>query len=93
MSPDKGQAYYDAGRVPASAGSVGEPADPLTAQVADAWGQIAEDDGLIFYQDWASDTMYDTLTGSLQELIGDRIAPEDFVATVQEDWAAFHADR
>ena len=93
MNPANGQFYYDAGRVPASAGSVGEPADPLTAQVAEAWDRIAADDGLIFYQDWASDTMFDTLTGSLQELVGGRTTPEDFVGTVQEDWAAFHADR
>ena len=93
LNPDKGQAYFDSGRVPASAGSVGEPADALTAQVAAAWEQIAADDGLIFFQDWASDTMFDTLTGAIQELIGDRISPEDFVARVQEDWAAFHADR
>lgn len=93
MAPDKGQAYYDAGRVPAAAGAVGEPADHLTAQVADAWERIAADDGLIFFQDWASDTMFDTLTGSIQELIGGRISPADFVARAQEDWAAFHADR
>jgi raffinose/stachyose/melibiose transport system substrate-binding protein len=93
MNPENGQAYYDAGRVPASAGSVGEPPDPLTAQVAAAWQRLIEDDGLMFFQDWASDTMGSTLGGSLQELIGGRTTPEDFVATVQEDWAAFHADR
>ncbi|MFV2063071.1 MAG: ABC transporter substrate-binding protein [Chloroflexota bacterium] len=93
MSPDKGQVYFDAGRVPASAGSVGAPADPLTAQAAEVWNRIAADDGLIFFQDWATDTMFDTLTGRLQELIGDRISPEEFVAEVQDDWASFQADR
>jgi raffinose/stachyose/melibiose transport system substrate-binding protein len=61
--------------------------------MSDAWNRIAADDGLIFYQDWASDTMYDNLTGSLQELIGGRISPEDFVATIQDDWATFQASR
>lgn len=93
MDPDKGQVYFDAGRVPAAAGSVGEAADPLTAQVNEAWTRIAADDGLTFFQDWASDTMFDTLTGTLQELIGGRISPEDFVAEVQADWAEFQADR
>lgn len=93
MDPDKGQVYLDAGRPPASAGSVGEAADPLTAQVVDAWERIAADDGLTFFQDWATDTMFDTLTGTLQELIGGRISPEDFVAEVQADWADFQADR
>ena len=37
--------------------------------------------------------MFDTLTGSLQELVGGRTTPEDFVNAVQDDWAAFQADR
>jgi raffinose/stachyose/melibiose transport system substrate-binding protein len=93
MNPENGQSYYDAGRVPASAGSQGAPADPLTAEVAEAWARITADDGLMLYQDWATDTMGETLNDTLQELIADRTTPEDFVATVQEDWEAFHADR
>ncbi len=93
MNPDKGQVYLDNGRIPASAGSVGTPGDPVTQQLADAWNRIAADDGLIYYQDWASDTMYDNLTGTLQELIGGRTTPEDFVATIQDDWATFQASR
>jgi raffinose/stachyose/melibiose transport system substrate-binding protein len=93
MDPDKGQTYFDAGRIPASAGSVGTPGDPVTQQLTDAWNRIAADDGLIYYQDWASDTMYGTLTSSLQELIGGRTTPEDFVATIQDDWATFQASR
>lgn len=92
MSPDKGQVYYDAGRVPAAAGAVGESSDPLVQDVGAAWERLSADDGQIFFQDWASDTMFDTLTSRLQELIGDRISPEDFVAAVQEDWAVFHSD-
>jgi raffinose/stachyose/melibiose transport system substrate-binding protein len=93
MDPANGQYYYDAGRVPASAGSAGEAADPLTEQVAAAWDRLIEDDGLMLYQDWATDTMGRTLPETLQELVGGRTTPEDFVATVQEDWEAFHADR
>lgn len=93
MSPENGQSYYDAGRVPAAAGSVGEATDPLTAQTAVAWQRIADDDGLMFFQDWATDTMFDTLTGTLQELIGDRITPAEFTAEVQADWAEFQANR
>lgn len=93
MNPDKGQAYLDNGRIPAAAGSVGEPADAVTAQLKTAWDRIAADDGLIYYQDWATDTMFDTLTSSLQELVGNRITPEDFVGTVQDDWAKFQSSR
>lgn len=93
MNPDKGQVYLDAGRIPAAAGSVGEPSDAITTQLQDAWERIAADDGLIYYQDWATDTMFDTLPSSLQELIGNRITPEDFVSTVQDDWATFQSNR
>jgi raffinose/stachyose/melibiose transport system substrate-binding protein len=91
LAPDKGQVYLDGGRIPAALGSVGEPADPLTAQLVTAWGRIAADDGLMYYQDWATDTMFETLPSSLQELIGGRITPEQLVTTVQEDWATFQA--
>ena len=93
INPDKGQVYFDAGRIPAAAGAVGEATDPLTADTYTAWNKVSADDGLTFYQDWASDTMYDTMTAGLQELIGGRISPEDYVNEVQSDWADFQADR
>ena len=62
---------------------------PVTQDLANAWSAIAAADGLMYYQDWSTDTMYDTYTGSLQELIGGRSTPEEFVATVQDDWATF----
>ena len=93
LAPDKGQVYFDAGRIPAAAGSVGEAADALTAETFAGWNRIAEDDGLTFFQDWASDTMYDTMAGGLQEIIGGRTTAEDYVNEVQADWAEFHANR
>jgi raffinose/stachyose/melibiose transport system substrate-binding protein len=93
LSPDKGQVYFDAGRIPAAAGSEGEAADALTAETFAGWNRIAEDDGLTFFQDWASDTMYDTMTAGLQEIIGGRTTAEEYVNEVQADWADFHANR
>lgn len=89
MSPENGQIYLDNGRIPAAAGSAGTPADPVTQDLADAWNAISAADGLMYYQDWSTDTMYDTFTGSLQELIGGRSTPEEFVGAIQEDWAEF----
>ena len=89
MNPDKGQAYYDAGRVPASAGSVGEPGDAAhrsrspTAWDRDRRGRRARSSTRTGRATRCSTRS----TGSLQELIGGRTTPEDFVATVQEDWA------
>ncbi len=93
MSPEQGQVYFDNGRIPAAAGVTAQPGDAVTQQLNDAWTRIAEDDGLIYYQDWATDTMFDTPTGSLQELIGGQTTPEQLVETVQADWAEFQSGR
>lgn len=93
MDPSQGQVYLDNGRIPATGGAVGEAADELTAQSAAAWARVAQDDGLTFFQDWASESMYDTMTGGLQELIGGRITAADYTAEVQADWVDFHANR
>jgi raffinose/stachyose/melibiose transport system substrate-binding protein len=93
MEPSQGQVYFDNGRLPATGGAVGEAADALTAETAAAWNRIAEDNGLTFFQDWASDTMYNTMTSGLQELIGGRLTAAEYTAEVQEDWAEFHASR
>ncbi|MFO1539501.1 MAG: ABC transporter substrate-binding protein [Chloroflexota bacterium] len=89
MSPENGQVYLDNGRIPAAGGSAGTPGDAVTQDMQDAWNAIAADDGLMYYQDWSTDTMYGTFTGALQELIGGRVSPEGFVAAIQEDWSEF----
>jgi raffinose/stachyose/melibiose transport system substrate-binding protein len=93
MAPDKGDVYFKHGRIAAAAGVTAKPDDKVTQQLLDAWTRIAQDDGLIYYQDWATDTMFDTITKSLQELIGGQKSPEEFVQTVQDDWAKFQDSR
>jgi raffinose/stachyose/melibiose transport system substrate-binding protein len=93
MDPDKGDVYFKHGRIPAAAGVTAKPEDSVTQELLDAWTRIAEDDGLIYYQDWATDTMFDTLTKSLQELVGGQSTPADFVEAVQDDWDRFQLSR
>lgn len=47
--------------------------------------------GPLFWYDWATDTMFDTFTGGLQETMAGRTSPEDLAKRIQEDWSAFHA--
>jgi raffinose/stachyose/melibiose transport system substrate-binding protein len=45
------------------------------------------------YEDWATPTFYDTLTAAIQELMADRITPQEFVSKVQQDYADFQSSR
>jgi raffinose/stachyose/melibiose transport system substrate-binding protein len=71
---------------PASSGSV-------LGEVLDAARRLNESNGLVPYEDWSTPTFYDTLTARIQELMADRITPEEFAAKVQEDYAQFQSSR
>ena len=49
--------------------------------------------GLVPYEDWATPTMYDTLTAAVQELLGLKITPQEFVDAVEADYHAFQISR
>ena len=63
--------------------------DPYLAQVTRAFRQVADDDGLMLYTDWASPTMYDTLASNFQDLLAGRISAQDMAKNVQDDWDKF----
>jgi raffinose/stachyose/melibiose transport system substrate-binding protein len=105
--PDAAAAYIDwmtsehasdlllpTGQIPLNRGVVAA-AQPgsLLAEVLDAVATANADNGVVPYEDWATPTFYDTLTASIQELMADRISPEEFAAKVQEDYAAFQSSR
>ncbi len=48
---------------------------------------------MVPYLDWATPTFYDTVTAAVQELMAQRITPEEFVAKIQEDYADFQSSR
>jgi raffinose/stachyose/melibiose transport system substrate-binding protein len=65
----------------------------LLADVADAWQHLIEIDGVGYYMDWVTPTMYDTITSELQALEAGAISPEEFVQNVNEDYTAFLAQK
>lgn len=79
------------GRVPAQAFE--SDATGLFADVLAASETIQANDGFTFYPDWATDTMFDALSSGVQELLANRTSPEDFTASIQENWDEFHAGR
>ena len=63
--------------------------DKYLTQVYNAFSQVATDDGLLLYTDWASPTMYTTLQNQFQQLVAGRTTPADMAKAVQADWEKF----
>jgi raffinose/stachyose/melibiose transport system substrate-binding protein len=84
------------GQIPLSTSSSAtasiEPGTVL-ADVVNASTTTSQADGVVPYEDWATPTFYDTMTAAIQELMGGRITPEEFVAKIQQDYADFQASR
>lgn len=54
-----------------------------------AWQALNEANALGHYLDWASPTMYDTITAALQELLAGAATPQEFAEKVDADYQAF----
>ena len=63
--------------------------DAYLGQVSKAFQQVANDDGLLLYTDWASPSMYTTLQNQFQLLLAGRQTPAGMAKAVQDDWAKF----
>jgi raffinose/stachyose/melibiose transport system substrate-binding protein len=83
------------GQIPLNLSAASSSIVPGTvlADVVNAASAVSQADGVVPYEDWATPTFYDTLTAAIQELMGMRITPEEFVAKVQEDYADFQSSR
>ncbi|MBA2276517.1 MAG: extracellular solute-binding protein [Chloroflexia bacterium] len=68
------------------------PADKIqaatvTGELYSAWNEALAGDAIGHYLDWASPTMYDTITAELQRLLAGETDPQAFAATLQQDYA------
>jgi raffinose/stachyose/melibiose transport system substrate-binding protein len=88
-SDESMQVITDAGQLPATRAQVTVPSG-LDTEVFDAWTTANEEDAIVPYLDWATPTMYDTITAAVQELMAARATPNEFVAKVQSDYEKFH---
>jgi len=69
-----------------------EPGTVL-ADVVDAARAVSDANGVVPYEDWATPTFYDTLTSSIQELMVNRLSPDQFVQNVEADYKDFQTSR
>jgi raffinose/stachyose/melibiose transport system substrate-binding protein len=84
------QVAADNGQLTASTAEVTVP-EGLDTEVYDEWTRANDEDAIVPYLDWATDTMYDTSTATIQELLGGQTTPEEFVQTIQADYEKFHS--
>jgi raffinose/stachyose/melibiose transport system substrate-binding protein len=83
------QTIIGSGQLPAMKGAVKVPAGVET-DVYRAWTTANTRDAIVPYLDWATPTMYDTITASIQKLMAGKSTPAAFVSEVQKDYAKFH---
>ena len=90
-NPDAAAAYIDfitnaeamtivteAGNLPVVDADAQE-VEGLLAEVFDAWAQAGEEDLLVPYLDYATETFYDTITAAVQDLLAGQRSPEEFL--------------
>lgn len=63
----------------------------LQGDIVAAWARVAEANGLVAFNNNATATMNDTLKAGTQKLIAGQTSVDDFLTSVQDDWAAAHA--
>src|SRR5207244_1014252 len=64
-------------------------ASPLLSDEIGQINAVQSSDGFVPYFDWASPTMLDTLGAQAQQLLADRVTPDQLVAACQQDYDAF----
>jgi raffinose/stachyose/melibiose transport system substrate-binding protein len=62
--------------------------DGLLAEVFDAWAQVGEEDLLVPYLDYATETFYDTITAAVQDLLAGQRSPQDFLDHLESEYVA-----
>ena len=80
---------YSQQQIPSDRRAKAPASDPYLAQVGKAFQQVANDDGLLLYTDWASPSMYTTLQNQFQLRLAGRTTPAGMAKAVQDDWAKF----
>jgi raffinose/stachyose/melibiose transport system substrate-binding protein len=60
----------------------------LLAEVFDAWAQAGEEDLVVPYLDYATETFYDTITAAIQDLLAGQRSPQEFLDHLEAEYVA-----
>lgn len=92
VSDEAAAAWASAGFLPAAklaSDAVQVPA--LLGEVITVWNAANADNSLGHYPDWASPTMYKTMSDNLPVLLAGGQTPEDFMGVIDQDYQAYLA--
>lgn len=64
----------------------------MLADIAAAHRRAVADDGITTFPDFAAPAMLDALRSGVQKLIADRVAPADYLDSLQDVWDEQHAE-
>ncbi len=94
-SDHAGQMLLPTGQIPLYKGATTSsiPAGTVLSDVVNAAATVNASNGIVPYEDWATPTFYNTLTAAIQELMGMRVTPAEFVANVEVDYSKFQSTR
>jgi len=82
-------AFLESGSLPA--GDIPDDkivAGTVSGDVYTGWNAAVAGDAVGHYLDWAAPGFYDVITGALQEILGGQVTAEEFVAKLQDFYAA-----
>lgn len=91
MSEEAAEAWAAAGLLPDK--SMDDPGKatmgPLLADIFAVWQKLNKEDALGHYLDWASPTMYNTLTENLPKLIAGSLTPDQLTTALDADYQGY----
>jgi ABC-type glycerol-3-phosphate transport system substrate-binding protein len=62
----------------------------LHKDIVGGFSQVVADNGIVPFPDFAAPGMIDRLTAGVQGLISKRTSPDEFLASLQEEWDSYH---
>ena len=66
---------------------------PLNTEAIEAWKTLVADDGLAFYPDWSTNTMYDTMSQGVQGILAGDVSAQEFIDRLEQDYSEFQSSR
>lgn len=88
-SPEAAQIQVDGGFMPVNA-DVDVQVDGLGAQVAEGFRSVIDGAGIVPFPDYAAPGMIDKLTAGVQGMITGHMEPEEYLDSLQSEWASYH---
>ncbi|WP_066523002.1 extracellular solute-binding protein [Curtobacterium ammoniigenes] len=78
------------GNLPTVVPSDDKPATgTLAGDITGLYKTISQSNGITAYLDYSTPTFYDTLTAAAQDLVAEKVTPQQFTQTLQSDYASF----